>query len=254
MNRVRSLLDTVVPRSARRRVWRVLRRATRWPPLGRVRFGSLRRVTSIGGDWGFERGQPVDRYYIERFLESHAADVRGHVLEIGTDMYTRRFGGDRVTRSDVLHVAESHPHVTIIADLADPDPERLPGETFDCFILTQTLHVVYDVRDALRTAHRILKPGGVLLLTAPGLGRISRYDMDRWGDYWRFTSRSLARLLEETFPGSDVAVRAHGNVLAAIAFLHGLSAGELDPSELEHADPDLEVLITARARKAGSRP
>ncbi len=247
------MFEGVAPRSARRRLWRALRRATRWPPVGRVRFGSLRRLTPIGGDWGFERGQPVDRYYIERFLESHASDIRGRVLEIGTDMYTRRFGGDRVTRGDVLHVAESHPHVTIIADLAEPDPERLPEEAFDCFILTQTLHVIYDVPAALRTAHRILKPGGVLLLTAPGLGRISRYDMDRWGDYWRFTSRSLARLLEETFPGSDVAVSAHGNVMASIAFLHGLSAGELDSSELEHADPDLELLITARARKPEGR-
>jgi SAM-dependent methyltransferase len=248
--RLQQLFDKVLPKPTRRRAWRYLKRSTRWPPVGRVRFGSLRRVTPLSRDWGFDRGRPVDRYFIEQFLAKHAGDIKGHVLEIGTDMYTQRFGGARVTRSDVLHVAETHPHVTIIADLTDPDPVQVQAETFDCFILTQTLHLIYDVRAALCTARRILKPGGVLLLTVPGLAPISRYDMDRWGDYWRFTSRSLGRLLEETFPSSDVKVEAHGNVLACIAFLHGISADELKPSELEHVDPDLQLLITARVVKS----
>ncbi len=248
--RLQQLIDKALPKSFRRRAWAFLRRSTRWPPVGLVRFGSLRRVTPLSRDWGYDRGQPIDRHFIEQFLAKHAADIQGHVLEIGTDMYTRRFGGERVTRSDVLHVAEDHPHVTIIADLTDPEAEQLKADTFDCFILTQTLHVIYDVRAALCTAHRILKPGGVLLVTAPGLGPISGYDMDRWGDYWRFTSRSLKRLLDETFPSSDVSVEAHGNVLACVAFLHGISADELKPSELEHVDPGLQLLIAARVRKS----
>jgi SAM-dependent methyltransferase len=248
--RLQQLIDKTLPKSARRRAWRYLRRSTRWPPVGFVRFGSLRRVTPLSRDWGFDRGQPVDRHFIEQFLAKHAGDIYGHVLEIGTDMYTRRFGGAGVTRSEVLDVAETHPHVTIVADLTEPDPEQLQAETFDCFILTQTLHFIYDVRAALCTARRVLKPGGVLLLTAPGLAPINRYEMDRWGDYWRFTSRSLERLLKETFPSSDVKVEAHGNVLACVAFLHGISADELKPSELEHADPDFQLSITARVRKS----
>jgi hypothetical protein len=42
----------------------------------------------------------------------------------------------------------------------------------------------------------------------------------------------------------------HGNVLAAISFLHGLAAEELRPEELDHRDTDYELLITVRARKS----
>jgi hypothetical protein len=116
-------------------------------------------------------------------------------------------------------------------------------------ILTQTLQVIYDVPAALRTLHRILKPGGVALVTVAGISKISRYDMDRWGYYWSFTSRSARRLFEEVFTPANVTVEAHGNVLAAIAFLHGLATEELRQAELDSFDPDYEMLITVRAVK-----
>ena len=73
--------------------------------------------------------------------------------------------------------------------------------------------------------------------------------MDHWGEYWRFTSLSAHKLFTEVFPGSHVAVQAHGNVLAAMAFLHGLVSEELRQEELDYFDPDYEVLITIRAVK-----
>lgn len=217
------------------------------PPVGWVRFGSLRRVTPISRVFGFDRGLCIDRYYIERFLGHHSDEIQGHVLEIGDDTYTRRFGGERVTKSDVLHVQQGNPRSTIVADLTCAD--AIPSCTFDCIILTQTLHVIYDVRAALRHLYRILKPGGVLLVTLPGISQISRYDMDRWGDHWRFTTRSARRLFEETFPAGSVRVEAYGNVLAAIASLHGLAAEELKKEELDYPDPDYEVIIMVRAVK-----
>ena len=36
----------------------------------------------VSDHWGWDRGTPVDRYYIEQFLAEHAADVRGRVLEV----------------------------------------------------------------------------------------------------------------------------------------------------------------------------
>jgi SAM-dependent methyltransferase len=244
-DRLRLLGRRLLPVSARRAIVRL----TRWPPVGGVRFGSLRRLKPISPDWGTERGQPIDRYYIERFLASCAADIRGHVLEIGDDSYTRRFGGDRVSQSDVLHVAETRAEVTIIGDLTRA--EHIPSDTFDCIILTQTLQAIYDVPAAIRSAHRILRPGGVVLATIPGISKISRYDMDRWGYYWSFTTCSARRLFEGAFPAECVNVTAHGNVLAAIAFLHGLATQELRPHELDFADPDYELLITVRAQKHG---
>ena len=48
----------------------------------------------LSRDFGFDRGTPIDRYYIESFLSTHASDIRGHVLEVADNTYTRRFGGD----------------------------------------------------------------------------------------------------------------------------------------------------------------
>ena len=220
------------------------------PPVGKVDFGSFRRLSPISRSFGFDRGQPIDRYYIERFLDRYRNDVRGHVLEIGDDGYTRAFGGARVTRSDVLSLTASHPTVTIVADLARGDD--LPGDRFDCFILTQTLQFIYRLEAAMATVYRLLRPGGVLLATFPVISQICRYDMDRWGDYWRFTSLSARRLFECAFPDGDVRVEAHGNVLAATAFLQGLSTRDLTEAELDHRDPDYEVLITVRAVKGGA--
>jgi len=217
------------------------------PPVRYVRFGSLRRVTPISRVWGFDRGLPIDRYYIERFIAAHSPDIRGQVLEIQDGTYTCKFGGDRVTRSDVLHAVEGNPQATIVADLTCAD--HIPSDTFDCVILTQTLQFICDVYAALRTLYRILRPGGVLLATFPGISQVSGNDMDHWGDYWRFTTRSAQRILENVFPAANVKVESHGNVLAAIAFLHGLATQELRQEELDYGDPDYEVLIAVRAVK-----
>ncbi len=190
-------------------------------PVNNVDFGDFRRLTPLDDKFGYSRGLPIDRYYIENFLARHANDIRGRVLEIGDDSYTRRFGGDRVTRRDVLHILEDAPGATFIGDLTHG--EHIPSEVFDCFILTQTLHMIYDLRAALQTIHRILKPGGVVLVTVPCISQIDRYD---WGGdwFWGFTHIVARRLFEEIFPAENVEVEGHGNVLTATAFLQGLAA------------------------------
>jgi len=226
-----------------------LRFHLQWPPAGTVRFGSLRRPKPVSREFGFDRGLPIDRYYLESFLAEHSACIRGSVLEVGDDRYTRRFGGGRVSRSDVLHIQAGQPGVTIVADLARAD--HVPSDAFDCILCIQTLQMIYDARAALRNLHRILKPGGTLLLSANGINRTARHEgVDPWGEYWRFTAQSLRRLLAEVFEPNNVVVRSYGNVLAAIGFLHGLAAEELRPEELNFFDEDYEVMLMARAVKA----
>ncbi len=208
-------------------------------------FGALRRLRPVDALFGGGRGRPVDRHYIEGFLARHAGDVRGRVLEVGIDHYTRRCGGDRVEVADVLHADDSNPRATLVGDLARR--ETLPAAAYDCFICTQTLQYVYHLSDAASNMRHLLKPGGVLLLTVPGISQISAYDRDRWGEYWRFTPQSVERLLQEAFGAGDVAVTGHGNVLAATAFLQGLACEDLTPAELDHADDRYPLLITARA-------
>ena len=212
------------------------------------RFGNLRRVTPICPFY-YKRGLPIDRYYIEKFLSACASDVKGHVLEMADATYTLKYGGERVSHSDVMHVVEGNPAATIVADLTQAD--HIPSNTFDCIILTQTLQMIYDFRAALRHLHRMLKTGGVLLVTSAGLAKIVRIEgIDPWGEYWHFTSQSMRHIFQEVFGEASVSVEAYGNVLAAVAHLHGLAANELRREELDYFDPCYEMIIAIRAVKA----
>lgn len=216
------------------------------PSVGEVKFGSLRQVTPISRQFGFDRGQPIDRYYIENFLARQSDDIRGRVLEIGDNFYTQKFGGSRVTKSDVLHVVEGNPDATIVGDLSSAD--HIPSDSFDCLVLTQTLQYLYDIRSSIQTIYRILKPGGVALVTLPSITSLSD---KQWNDcwYWGFTTVSGQRLFQEVFPKENVEVETYGNVLTAISFLQGLAIEELKKEELDYRDPTYQVLITVRAVK-----
>jgi len=231
--------------------------ARRWLlPLGLLRrskivsFGSLAGTTPVSRQFGYDRGRPIDRYYIESFLDTHAANIRGHVLEIGDDAYTRRFGGDNVVKRDVLSLFPNGFASTIVGDLTRAD--HIPSENFDCIILTQTLHLIYNFRAALRTVHRILKPGGVVLATFPGISQISS---DQWGAHWcwSYTALSARMMFEEVFQPEHIIIKAFGNVLTSTAFLQGLADHELKCDELAYNDPDYEVVITVKAAKTELR-
>jgi SAM-dependent methyltransferase len=217
------------------------------PPFGWVHFGNLDCTQPISDEFGADRGQPVDRLYIENFMAACSADIKGRVLEFGDRSYTQKFGGNKVTESDVWDVTNENRVATIIGDL--PTASHVPSETFDCIVCTQTLGFIYDVNAAVKTIHRILKPGGVLLLTVGGISRIGRYDWEHYGIYWRFTSLSISRLLEDCFLARNIKIETCGNVYAAIAFLEGLAVEELDRDKLEQRDFYYQVLITARAVK-----
>lgn len=207
-------------------------------------WGSFRSLEPKSRHYGIDRGTALDRHYIEAFLEEHAGDVRGVVLEVASDAYARRFGGSRIERTEVVSIVAG-PGVTIVGDLTSAT--TLPRNHFDCIILTQTLCFIYDAKAALQSCHDALRPGGVLLLTVPGICQISSFDDGLTGDYWRFTAASTRRLLGEVFPSVDV--RSYGNVLAAVAYLHGIAKEELTPEELDHHDPEYPLIIAARAVK-----
>ncbi|MGE0394117.1 MAG: methyltransferase domain-containing protein [Alphaproteobacteria bacterium] len=228
-------------------LWRRLRQRLR-----RARSGGApgshpwRTPGPVSRTFGFDRGTPIDRVYIARFLASHAGDIRGAVLEVGDATYTRRFGNG-VTRSDVVHHADGAPAGAIVADLMDAP--ALASGAYQCVIATQTLQHIPDVAAAVGTIHRILAPGGVALITVPGIGQISRFDADRWGDFWRFTSQGLRRVLEASFPAAQVDVHAYGSAWTAVAALQGLAAEDLEPDEFAWRDADYEVVLTARVVK-----
>lgn len=208
-------------------------------------LGSLRRTTPLSDAWGYDRGTPIDRYYIEQFLEQHRADIRGRVLEVKNSDYTKRYGND-IHRSDVLDLNPANIQATIVADLTKAD--AIASNQFDCFLLTQTLQFIYDVQSAVAHAHRMLRPGGVLLVTVPSITRIApRYGLET--DYWRFTAASCHALFDDLFGAEHVTISARGNVLAAVAFLAGVACEELSARELDEHDPYFPLIVTVRAVK-----
>lgn len=193
---LKSTAKALLPRAVFERVRRDWRRR-RFGPAP-INFGDLRRTTPIARSFGYPRGEPIDRYFIHKFLARNSDAIRGRVLEVGNRDYTVRFGGDEVTHSVVLHPVPGDPETTLVGNLESG--EGVPEGVFDCFILTQTIHLIYGFEDALRSASRALKPGGILLATFPSISQLSIYDVEhRWGDYWRFTSLAVKRACSPGF-------------------------------------------------------
>lgn len=210
-------------------------------------MGTLRRTTPLSTMWGFDRGLPIDRFYIEQFLGEHSSDIAGRVLEVRDDRYTRQFG-KQVERSDILDIDEGNTRATIIADLSSG--LGIPEDTFDCFILTQTLQFIYDHHAAIRYAWRILRPGGILLATVPSVSRV--YTTAGYNDFWRYTPASCSLLFGDAFGPEQISIRSYGNVLAEIAFLMGMAVEEISLGQRRHEDAGYPVIVAVRAVKRGA--
>jgi len=198
--------------------------------------------------WGLSRGIPVDRYYVDAFLSRHAAEIRGHVLEIGDDGYSRRFGGKRVAKIDVIDINAENSRATIVADLMNAP--AIPNDTFDCIVITQVLQYIKDLQKALDTLVRITKPGGVMLCPQPAITRIASDSFERenwcWSLYpvsarWLFSRAGIER--------SSLVVESWGNLRTATAFLWGLAQEDLTEEDFMLDDPRYPLITTVRAVK-----
>lgn len=225
-----------------------VKRRLAYPPVGNVDFGDFYTLKPFSQDYGFDRGRPIDRYYIESFLDANRDGIRGCVLEFGDDRYIREFGdAAQVERADVIFPLADNPNATIVADLTQAN--QIPDNVFDCIICTQVLQFVTDFETALDELYRILKPDGTLLLTTASISHRIYEENATFNDYWRFTRLSLEKLLVARFGAKQVRVQAKGNILTAISFLHGLAVEDLPPDAFESQDSHFEVILTARATK-----
>ena len=211
-----------------------------------VNWRNLRSVKPVSNVFGFDRGTPIDRTYIEDFIKNNKSYIKGNVLEIAESTYSKQFG-EHVDQFIVLHVNDNNKQATIVGDLTKID--ALPECAVHCFICTQTLNFIYDFKAAIVGIRHLLKEKGVALVTVAGISQISRYDMEKWGDYWRFTPLSIEKTFKEVFGEQNVEVKVYGNVLAAISLLEGLASEELTRAELMFSDPDYPVTIAIKATK-----
>lgn len=195
--------------------------------------------------FGGERGKPIDRIYIERFLAENQDKISGTVMEMADSRYTEMFGNN-VDKSLILHLNGWGKGV-IRGDLETG--EGIPENSVDCFICTQTIQFIYDIHSAVRNIYKMLKPGGVALVTAHCLGQISLYDYHNWGEYWRFTDQSMRRLFAEVFDEDRITVCSWGNMKTAIAYQYGLCAEDLRAEDFEFQDEQYPVIVTAAVRR-----
>lgn len=212
--------------------------------LRKPRWGNLRRQHPFSEWYGYDRGRPVDRLYIERFLEQWGFEIRGDVLEVRSSVYTNRFGTG-VSRSHVLDIDAENLGATIVGDLCSP--ETLPVAAFDCAIVTQTLQFVRQPTDALSNLWRSLRPGATLLLSVPCLARID-HELPH-ADFWRWTPVGLRALIEDTCPAALIRIESCGNLVAAVAFLLGLAVEDLRPSDLDIQSAAFPITACARVKK-----
>jgi SAM-dependent methyltransferase len=253
---MKSLIQTIFPEAVldwfkrMRLAWFAwLRRWSPRTPFGVVPLGIFSDPRPVSASFGFDRGTPIDRWYIERFLNRNAVDIAGRVLEIGDRQYSKKFGGTAVRVSDVLHAVASNPDATLVGNLETG--EGIPADAFDCMILTQTLHCIFDLPAAVRNVRKSLKTGGAALITVPCLSPVSRFDAERWGDYWRLTPQALMRVAETAFRAGEIHLDLFGNRTTGAAFLFGLTAEDLPRRILEQTDPACPMLLGLRLRKSG---
>lgn len=237
------------------RLWRAaLRWRLRWlalPVVRSLRAIRFRRLTPLRG--GRQPGTAIVTYYWSRFLERHRADIRGRALEVGSTFTLRRYGGDAMTHVDALDLTRHGPEITVTADLSRAD--HLAPDSFDCFVVPSTAHVIHDIRAALYHAIRILRPGGVLLIDFPCLDYYLPRGLDMGTGrplflHWWFTPIQVENLLREVgLDRSSYRMEVHGNLFTRIAYQLNMAAEELTRDELEHRDPGHPLLICVRAVK-----
>lgn len=200
--------------------------------------------------FGLDRGEAIDRRFMEEFLFSHQQNIQGKVLEIGDDRFTYQFGVG-LESTAILAGSENSARSSCFPypsyDLTSHQSLNSIGK-YDCVIATNVLNFIYDVKSAIQGLAKLTsQENGVLLASVAGLVPISRYDYDRWGDYWRFNDLSIQQLFEEYF--EEVEVIAYGNAPLAAAFIMGLAQEEVPSSLFQHNDPDYQILIGVKATK-----
>lgn len=212
----------------------------------KVNWHNLRSLKPISNVFGLDRGTPIDRVYIEDFLEKNKQHINGTICEISNNLYSKKYSNN-ATKYEILHYTDDNPQATIIGDLTKST--TLPKGNIDCFILTQTLNFIYDFKEAINGIYHMLNDNGIALVTVAGISQISRHDMERWGDFYRFTDLSMKKAFEDVFGKANVEVNSYGNILSSVAFLQGISAEELTHEEIFYQDEDYQVLITIKVTK-----
>ncbi|SCY09346.1 hypothetical protein SAMN02910292_00853 [Lachnospiraceae bacterium XBB2008] len=218
-----------------------------------IELDSINPVSRI---FGLDRGTPIDRYYIEHFLDTYKPSIEQLNRKAGIRDAIRFFEvGDNTYSKEI---AQYYTNVQTELEILDysagqdlTDIATLKKDYYDVFVCTQTLNFIYDIKEAILGAYYTIRNGGYLLATmAATITPISRYDMDRWGHYWGVTDLCAKNIFSEVFGEKNVTVITYGNALAATAFIQGIAVEDLESRELlDEVDKDYQVLLGIVAQK-----
>ncbi|MFN3343564.1 MAG: methyltransferase domain-containing protein [Flavobacteriales bacterium] len=237
--------------SLKARVWRKIPPTwRRWYKRKKENASNLSFTNQpVSSVFGIDRGTPIDRFYIHAFLRDNRSCFTGDGIEVGEVRYLDEFLPKNAKKTALVFDAGDAPaHAEILSGDLTRKLE-LPSGVADVFVCTQTLNFIFELRDAIEGIHHLLKPGGVALITLAGITQLSRYDADRWGDFWRFTPQSAQKLFDERFGKGNVSVQSLGNPYAAHCILHGMAVEECEEKRLLEVHQDYPVVVTVIARK-----
>lgn len=104
----------------------------------------------------------------------------------------------------------------IDADVVAPSENLpFPADVADLVLCTQVLEHVDDPAAAIREISRVLRPGGLALVSTHGVQRYHPTPVD----YWRWTASGLRKLAEDAGGFERVEVLACGGTVACLGFL-----------------------------------
>ncbi len=203
---------------------------------------SGKSLDPISKMYGFDRGKPIDRYFIENFLEENKQYIKGRCLEIVDNQYTLKYGTKKVLHSDVLDIFQTK-KANIHGDLRNLF--QVKDNKYDCCLVTQTFNVIDDYNSAIKECFRILKPGGILLATIPTISPCWNLKIN----LWRFSQESALFVFGKNFGIKNTQVKGYGNHEAIKGFWIGLASEDLSFSELTNIDESLPLIIGVKAQK-----
>ncbi len=181
----------------------------------------------LDSNFGVSRGTPLDRKLISDYLWTATRDIDSMNLTV------LEFG-DRIISENMLKKSISWiflysqkfeidtKNKIIYGDLTNFDESysAIYG-TFDIILSTQLMAFTDDPFAVVKNLNKMMKKDGVLVGTEPFLSPVSRYDNEKWGDYFRFTLKGMKKLLDSAkFTISEITPL--GNFSWSLALSKGL--------------------------------